>query len=66
MVARSSGTSRVVPLEVKSGSHFSTKSLDKFAALYAGRVGTQIVLSPKELRVEGDRQFLPLYMAHLV
>lgn len=64
--ANAAGKARVTPLEVKSGTHFSTRSLDKFKALYGKRVGVQVVLSPKELRVEGDRLYLPLYMAHLV
>ena len=60
------GKMRVTPVEVKSSTRFSTKSLDKFKAIYGKRVGLQVVLSPRELSVDGDRLFLPLYMAHLV
>lgn len=56
---------RISPIEVKSGKgRYATSSLDKFKAKYGKRVGTQYVLHPKPLKVEGDRVFLPLYMAH--
>lgn len=64
--ANAAGKMRITPVEAKSGTHYSTKSLEKFKGLYGSRVGTQIVLSPKELRVEGDRIYAPLYMSHLV
>ena len=57
---------RVSPVEVKSSGRYSTVSLDKFKKLYGANVGTQFVLHPKPLKVEGDRVFLPLYMAHLL
>lgn len=56
---------RICPIEVKSGKgRYATSSLDKFKAKYQKRVGTQYVLHPKPLKVEGERVFLPLYMAH--
>ncbi len=55
--------SRVSPIEVKSRSRYKTVSLDKFKAKFGSRVGIEYVLHPKELRVEGDRRFLPLYMS---
>ena len=57
---------RVCPIEVKSSTRFFTKSLDKFKSSYGSRVGNQIVLSPRPYSREGDRIFMPLYMAHLV
>ena len=57
---------RVSPIEVKSAGRYSTKSLEKFAAKFAKHVGTEIVLHPKNLREEGRRIYLPLYMAHLL
>lgn len=57
---------RVSPIEVKSTSRYSTKSLDKFKDKFQKRVGTQYVLHPRQLKVEGERVYLPLYMAHLV
>ncbi|WP_317643637.1 ATP-binding protein [Bombiscardovia apis] len=55
---------RVSPVEVKSTSRYGSKSLDKFKARFAKRVGTQYVIHPKELSQAGDRVYLPLYMAH--
>ena len=58
---------RVCPVEVKAGKgRYATASLDKFKCRYGSRIGTQYVLHRKELRVEGDRVYLPLYMAHLL
>ena len=55
---------RVSPVEVKSTKRYATVSLDKFKTKFDKRVGTQYVLHPRPLRVEGDRLYLPLYMAH--
>ena len=57
---------RVSPIEVKSANRYKTVSLDKFKAKFTSRVGTEYVLHPKNLRVEGHRVYLPLYMAHLL
>ena len=54
------------PVEVKSTKSYSTVSLDDFRGRYGSRVGDEIVLHPKQLRSEGRRQYLPLYMAHCV
>lgn len=55
---------RVSPVEVKSGKSYRTVSLDKFKRRFNTRVGAQFVLHPRPLKVEGDRVYLPLYMAH--
>ena len=57
---------RVCPVEVKSPRQYGTTSLDRFKAKFGKRVGTEYVLHPKPLHVEGNRIYLPLYMAHLV
>lgn len=54
---------RVSPIEVKSSNSYETRSLDKMRDRYQKRIGTEYVLHPKQLRVEGDRVYLPLYMA---
>jgi predicted AAA+ superfamily ATPase len=54
---------RVSPIEVKSTKRYGTRSLDKFKERFDKRVGTQYVLHPKTLKVEGERIFLPLYMS---
>lgn len=53
---------RVSPVEVKSRNRYKTTSLDKFKARLASRIGTEYVLHPRGLAVDGDRVFLPLYM----
>lgn len=57
---------RVCPIEVKSPKQYSTRSLDKFKEKFDKRVGTQYVVHPKPLKVDGDRVYLPLYMAHVL
>ncbi|MBQ9001088.1 MAG: ATP-binding protein [Eggerthellaceae bacterium] len=57
---------RVSPIEVKSSGRYSTKSLEKFRAKFGKHVGTELVLHPKNVQVQGNRVYLPLYMAHLV
>ena len=53
---------RVSPIEVKSPRQYGTTSLDRFHAKFGKRVGTEYVLHPKQLREEGNRLYLPLYM----
>ncbi|KFI97005.1 ATPase [Bifidobacterium stellenboschense] len=55
---------RICPVEVKSTKRYKTVSLDKFKAKFDKRIGTQYVLHPRPMRVDGDRLYLPLYMAH--
>lgn len=57
---------RVSPVEAKSKAHYGVKSLSKFKTKFDKKVGRQYVLHPRPLRTEGDRVFLPLYMAHLL
>ena len=52
---------RVSPVEVKSTSRYGTRSLDKFKAKFGKRVGTQYVLHPRQMSVEGERVRMPLY-----
>ena len=53
----------VNPIEVKSGNYKKHTSLDRFKAKYKKNVGTRYVLHTKDLKVEGDIVYLPLYMA---
>jgi hypothetical protein len=56
------GKMRISPVEVKSARQYGTKSLDRFAAKFASRVGEQVILHPKQLKIEGQRWYIPLYM----
>lgn len=68
LIARSGIQRRhnVIPIEVKSAGHYTTKSLDKFATRYRQQVSTPIVLHTKDVERKGDRIALPLYMAPLI
>ena len=64
--SNAAGKPRVCPVEVKSSKSYSTISLDDFSRHFAKRTGNEFVLHPKQLKVEGNRQFLPLYMSFCV
>lgn len=57
------GKLRISPLEVKSSKNYTTVSLDDFKKRWGKRIGKEFILHPKQLRVEGNRQYLPLYMS---
>ena len=54
------------PIEVKSGEYNRHSSIDKFKAKFKKKVGTRYVLHTKDLKVEDDVVYLPLYMAGLL
>ena len=60
--ANAAGKPRVSPIEVKSPRQYGTTSLDRFKEKFGRCVGTQYVLHPKQMQIEGDRVCLPLYM----
>lgn len=53
---------RISPIEVKSPRQYGTTSLDRFKYKFGKRVGIQYILHPKQLKNDGTRVFLPLYM----
>lgn len=57
------GKPRICPIEAKSTKRYTTVSLDDFRKRFPKRVGEEIVLHPKQLHVEGQRVYLPLYMS---
>lgn len=64
--ADAAGKPRISPIEVKSGTRYGVKSLTKFRERFGACEGLEYVLHPKQLRVDGNRVYLPLYMAYLV
>ena len=56
------GKPRVSPVEVKSPKQYGTKSLDRFKERFGKKIGIQYVLHPKQMKIEQDRVYLPLYM----
>lgn len=57
------GKPRICPIEAKSSKNYSTVSLDTFRRDFGKRVGDEVVVHPKQYRKEGNREYLPLYMA---
>lgn len=64
--SNAAGKPRVSPIEVKSSKSYSTVSLDDFSKRFAERTGDEFVFHPKQLKVEGNRYFLPMYMSFCV
>ena len=53
---------KISPLEVKSSSYQAHASLDKFKNKFGKRVGTRYIIYTKDLKVDGDIVFIPVYM----
>jgi predicted AAA+ superfamily ATPase len=53
---------KVTPLEVKSSAYKGHRSLDKFKERFGNKVGQQYVLHIKDLRVDGNIYYVPLYL----
>ena len=51
------------PIEVKAGNYKKHTSIDRFKNKYKKNVGTRYVLHTKDLKVDKDVVYLPLYMA---
>ncbi len=54
---------KVIPIEVKSGSSKSIKSLQKFKERFGKKIGQAIVLHDGEVKEEGGVLFLPYFFA---
>lgn len=53
---------KVFPIEVKSGKHYQTVSLEKFISQYKERIGRAYVIHPKNLSIKKDIIYIPSYM----
>lgn len=58
-------SNKLIPIEVKSGSYRSVRSLDKFTLKFKKRITKKIVLHSKDLKVVNNIIYLPIYMASL-
>lgn len=56
----------ICAVEVKSGKRFVTTSLDKFERKFAEQLSSSYVIYDGEYKHEGNRFFIPLYMAGLL
>ena len=61
----SSGT-KIVPVEVKSSGLGKHESIKEFCRKYSKQVGTQILLSQKDVGNEGELRLYPFYMLQLI
>lgn len=57
---------KVIPIEVKSSSNYSIRSLEKFKEKYGNRVGLQYVLHDGDIKRDGEIVYLPYYMASII
>ena len=56
----------IIPIEVKSGKRYTTKSLSKFVGKFRSKIDTPVVLHTKDVEVKEGVAYLPLYMASLI
>ena len=56
----------ISPIEVKSGKNYTLSSLKKFIRRYNQQLHTPYVLHTRDLKVEDDIVYLPLYMTSLL
>ncbi|MGD1832777.1 MAG: ATP-binding protein [Sphaerochaetaceae bacterium] len=52
----------ISPIEVKASGYKTHKSLDMFSKKYSGRIRERIVIYTKDLKIQGDTIYLPVYL----
>ncbi len=57
-----SSKNKLIPIEVKSSSYSSHKSLDMFEKKYSDRIKTSYVIYGKDIKRQGNVTFIPFYM----
>ena len=53
---------KITPIEVKSGMSSRHRSLDAFMEKYHTRISEAFVIHGKDLRVDGEITYIPIYM----
>lgn len=56
----------IIPIEVKSGDRYTYSSLNKLKIKYKDYLDKPIIIHTKDLKVENDILYLPIYMACLL
>lgn len=56
----------IVPIEVKSGDRYTYSSLNKLKNKYKDYIDRPIIIHTKDLKIENDILYLPIYMACLL
>ena len=57
---------RIVPIEVKSSGYKSHKSFDYFKEKYKLKMNNRYIVYTKDLEVEDDILFIPIYMTSCI
>lgn len=57
---------KINPVEVKSSKNYTTTSLTSFRSKYKKRVETSYVIHPKNLRIDNEIMYMPVYMTFLL
>ena len=57
---------KINSIEVKSSKNYSTSSLNEFKKIYRKKVDRQIIIHPKNYKVEGEVIKIPPYMLYLL
>ncbi len=57
---------KIVPIEVKSSGYSAHSSIDKFQAKYSSRIAQRYIIYTKDLRIEPDITYIPVYMTYLL
>ena len=57
---------KINPVEVKSSKNYTTTSLASFRNKYKKRVETSYVIHPKNLRIDNEIMYMPVYMTFLL
>ena len=68
LISNNKITSRhnIIPIEVKSGDRYTFSSISKFIAKYNDYLGNPIIIHTKDLKVEDNIVYLPVYMTGLL
>ena len=56
----------IIPIEVKSGDRYTFSSISKFVSKYSDYLGRPIIIHTKDLKVEDNILYLPVYMTGLL
>lgn len=54
---------KICPVEVKASGYKAHKSLDMFSEKYSKRIKEKILIYTKDLKIQGDTIYLPVYLA---
>ena len=56
----------IIPIEVKSGDRYTYSSLNKLKEKYKDYIDKPVIIHTKDLKIENDILYLPIYMTALL